>query len=550
MPDDILATEQQKPFDYQRILSLVRRRHMQFLVPFFIGWLLVWAASWVIPVKYKSTTTILVQQPSVPQNYVTPNVSVNLQSRLASLTEQILSRSRLLLIANRLHLYQKLGHAAPADEIVQSMRKDIGIKLVHDPQSDSISGFTVSYSARSPQLAQQVTRDLTNLFIQNNQTTLQQDSESTTKFLQQQLAKARRNLSEQEAKVKQFQAAHQGSLPTQQTSNLQILSGLQSQLQSSEDALNTARQQQVYLQSLIEQYNSLHSAGQGSGNGGTDLASINTQLSNMKSQLATLKTQYTDRYPAVQDLQAKIRAATQQRKQLIAAINKSAGKKQQPAGTSSAALAATSASVLQLKSQLEASKLEITNRQRDIAQLERRINNYQARLNAAPAIQAQLANLTRGYEQSQANYNDLLKKENNSSMATSMEQMQQNERFSVLDPPSLPDKPYSPHRGKLSLLAIACGMALGLVFAGGMEFFDDRLHEDKDMEDILPVAVIGEIPEVATVEEQRRATRKLALGWTVLVLVVMMVAAGSAFNYVNAGSSSVHLKTLFTRHHV
>ncbi len=96
MPEDFLTPEQPKTVDVDRMRDLVRRRHMQFLLPFFLGWLIIWTASWFMPVRYKSTTTILVQQPSVPQNYVTPNISVNLQDRLASLTEQILSRTRLL----------------------------------------------------------------------------------------------------------------------------------------------------------------------------------------------------------------------------------------------------------------------------------------------------------------------------------------------------------------------------------------------------------------------------------------------------------------------
>ena len=75
-----------------------------------------------------------------------------------------------------------------------------------------------------------------------------------------------------------------------------------------------------------------------------------------------------------------------------------------------------------------------------IAGLEARINEYQGRLNSQPATEQQLDDITRGYEQSKANYDDLLKKKNNSVMATSMEQMQQGERFTVLDPPSLPDE--------------------------------------------------------------------------------------------------------------
>lgn len=554
MPEDLFETEQPKQFDLARTLNLVRRRHMQFLLPFFFGWIIVWTASWIMPERYKSTTTILVQQPSVPQNYVEPNVNVDMQTRLASLTEQILSRTRLLTIANRLHLYGNPNDSIPPDELVRHMRKDINIELVRPGEAGPISGFTVSYSASSPLVAQRVTSELTNLFIQNNQASLQQESESTTQFLQEQLAKARTSLSDQEARVSQFQSAHQGALPAQQASNLQILSGLQSQLRNDENSLTTARQQKVYLQSLLRQYDALHSSSALTGDTPSDLASLTTQLATMKAQLADLKTRYTDRYPTVQALQEKIDATTKERTRLVAAYRagpKARQGKHSSAGTSSPLpIADGNPTVLQLQSQLEATTSEIANRQHDIAGLKRRIDSYQARLNAEPEIAAQLSSLTSAYQLSQTHYNELLKKASDSAMATSMEQMQKGDRFSVLDPPSLPIAPDSPNRVKLSLLGIACGLALGLAVAGGMEFLDDRLYTDKEIEDLLPVAVIGEIPEIVTETELKRTKRRLALGWLVAVVVILLVSAGSAFNYLYGTSPSIHLNNVHSSRHV
>ena len=91
--------------DFERYFDIVRRRHLQFLIPLLIGWLVVWGASWILPARYKSTTLILVEEPTMPKSYVEPNVSDDLQGRLQSITQQILSRTRLLLIIDKLHLY-------------------------------------------------------------------------------------------------------------------------------------------------------------------------------------------------------------------------------------------------------------------------------------------------------------------------------------------------------------------------------------------------------------------------------------------------------------
>jgi polysaccharide biosynthesis transport protein len=352
--------------------------------------------------------------------------------------------------------------------------------------------------------------------------------------------------------VKEFQAAHEGDLPSQETSNIQILSGLQSQLQIEEDALNTARQQKVYYQSLLEQYQSLRAPTQSAGGGPTSLSAIDDQLTKMKAQLADLRTRYTEEYPAVQDLESEIATATKDRSQLLAELEaRSKANAEHPEGSTAgvATDSTTSAAMLQLQGQLKSAEAEIANRQHAVADLQARIGTYQARLNAEPASEAQLADLTRGYEQSQTNYNDLLKKESDSAMATSMEQMQQGERFSVLDPPSLPIMPAFPDRIKMCFAALGAGLLLGGLVAGGLEFFDDRLHSDKDIEKLLPFTIVGEIPEIRSAAEIRQAKKKAAYGCSVAVVVVLALAAGSAFNFLYAARPAVHLHVRGWLHH-
>ncbi|MGB6474301.1 MAG: hypothetical protein WBF04_09490, partial [Candidatus Sulfotelmatobacter sp.] len=254
MVDDL--EEKSEGLDLQHYLGVVRRRHLYFLIPLFVGWAVVWGASWVLPPRYVSSTLILVEQPTMPKDYVTPNVNDDLQERMQSITQQILSRTRLLHIIDQFNLYAG-PHSKPSpDQQVDRMRKDIDIDLVRD-ERHQITAFNVSYTSRDPHLAQAVTSELTNLFINENVEQSQNQSKDTTKFLEGQLETARESLSEQEEKVRLFKAQHVGEMPGQLATNLQILSGLQSQLQNEEDALNTAKQQRVYLQSMVDQYQTL-----------------------------------------------------------------------------------------------------------------------------------------------------------------------------------------------------------------------------------------------------------------------------------------------------
>src|SRR5277367_2862392 len=324
------VTEEQKSasLDIQKYLDLVRRRHIYFLIPLLLGWIVVWGASWILPVRYKSSTLILVEQPSMPKDYVVPNVSDDLQDRLQSITQQILSRTRLLLIIDELNLYSANGKKMTPDEKVERMRKDIEILLVRDFQ-EQITSFKISYSAHDPGVAQQVTGELSKLFINANLEVRQQQSEGTTKFLESQLENARASLAEQEAKIREFKGQHIGELPTQQASNLQILSGLQSQLTNEQDALNTAEQQKVYLQTLINQYRALQGTSRTADGSPTRLPIIDEQLEKLKAQLADLSSHYTDSYPDIRNLKAEIAKTEKTRADLLAEL-KNKGSDNQP----------------------------------------------------------------------------------------------------------------------------------------------------------------------------------------------------------------------------
>jgi polysaccharide biosynthesis transport protein len=527
-----LEDEKSEGLNLQHYLGVVRRRHLHFLIPLFLGWAIVWGASWVLPPRYLSTTLILVEQPTMPKDYVMPNVNDDLQERMQSITQQILSRTRLLHIIDEFKLYGG-GHAQRSpDEKVAMMRKDIVIDLVRD-ERNQITAFNVSYSSRSPQMAQQVTSELTDLFINENLEVRQRQSEDTTQFLEAQLETARKTLSEQEEKIREFKGQHVGEMPGQLASNLQILQGLQSQLQNEEDALNTARQQHVYLQTLADQYRALQGSPK-NGDGTTmGLPAIDQELDKLKAQLADLRSHYTDRHPDVRKVQDQIAQTEKMRQQLLAGLNtkgasdgsNAANPPNQNANPAQASLLAP------IQSQLSSNQLEIANREHSVTALKAKVDDYQGRLNQEPIREQQLADLTRGYEQSQANYDDLLKKKNESKMATSMELLQQGERFRIVDPPSLPLKPDFPNRLKFCGIGLGVGLALGVVFAGAFEMMDDRIHDEKEFQKLLPVAVISEIPAIARPEDELRERRQLWLGWAVAALVSATILVGSALSY-------------------
>lgn len=507
-----------------------QRRSVLFCV--FIGWIVVVGAAWVLPSRYRSETLILVEQQKVPEHYVEPNISVDLQQRLQSMSEQILSRTRLMAIAEKFHLYGGNQKHSGMEDVVDQMRKDISIDLVRT-NGEEISAFKVSYSAGSPTTAQQVTGELTSLFIEENLQNRQQLSEDTTSFLETQLDSARKNLEQQELRLREFKSRYLGQLPEQTASNMQILVGFQNRLQSANDALNQGEQQKLYLQSMLTQYQTLRrppAVGDKSVSGNTVIYSSSSQkLQQLKAQLADLRTKYTAQHPDVVRLESEIAETEKQ----VAADQQSAVKHDQPTleSTASPEDLQTTAAMLQTQSQLKAIDFEITSRKNEIKSIEAEIEIYQKKLNLAPAREQELAAITRDHEQSRAYYESLLAKRNQSEMATNLEKRQQGEQFRMIDPPSFPQRPYFPNRLLFSLGGLAFGIVVGIGGIVVRELLNGRIYGEDELAAIVKAPNIVLIPSVLTTGETRRRTYLKVIDGAITAMIALVIPATTLFLY-------------------
>jgi len=517
--------------DYWQIL---RRRRWLLILPILGLWCAVWLVCWFLPAVYRSEALILIEQQKVPEHYVVSNVAADLQERLQSMTQQVLSRTRLRRIIGELHLYSAESKRLSPDELVERMRKDIKIEMVETPnRPDELTAFRIAYSGSEPRLAQQVTSALSAFFIDENLRSREKQSEDTTDFLETQLQDARKHLEEQEAKLREFKGQHLGELPTQLSSNLQILSGMQARLQEANERLEKAEQQKVYLNSLLSQYQALSTQIRDSAKGdAASPAALDDELDHLKRQLADLEAEYTDKHPDVVKIQDEIAKTEQLRTQNEADLAKPKDATA-PSDVSEfqGADPRTVTPMLEIRSQLKGNELEIRDRKREIKQLEQYVEQYKVRLNQTPVREQQLADLTRDYDQSRANYESLLAKSNQSALSTSLEKRQQGEQFRIIDAPNLPTKPYWPNRLQLSLFGLAAGAVLGMAGTGLAESADDRVHKEKDLSDVARLPVLGIIPPLPTPLEQRK--RKWRTGGEIAAGIVMaaILIGGTVFAF-------------------
>ncbi|MGI9102770.1 MAG: GumC family protein [Terriglobales bacterium] len=517
----------------QDLLPILRRRRWWIIAPLVAGWAITLGITWFLPKKYKSDSLILIQQQRVPEQYVTPNVTSDLQRRLQTMSEQILSRTRLLHIIETFHLYSDKPKS-DQDLLVEQMRKDISLELVTTSKGRreaDVTGFRLSYSGSTAQLAQQVNGELVSMFIEENLKTRTQMSEDTTSFLGNQLEDARKKLDAQEQRLREFRTQNLGELPDQLQSNLQILSGLQGRLQASTDTLNRAEQQKLYLESILAQYRSARDqmAAAESANVPMGLPAITDQLTKLRQQLAEIAPKYTPKHPDVIRLQQQIADTEALKKRVETDLRKA---KDHPEANASLSDSSNGMSPMaQTESQLKAVQLEIQNDRKQVQDLSRQLEQYQARLNLTPIREQQLASIIRDHSQSRETYESLLKKMQQSEVATNLEKRQQGETFQVIDPPSIPQHPYWPNRLTFSLIGIAVGLGLGLAVVAGMELIDPRLTTQNQVKNWVQPPIVVAIPGLWTEPEtnRRRATERIQVAAASVLVAIVPIGTLIAF---------------------
>ncbi len=531
--------QEQKSRGIEEYWSIIRRHRWLILLSIFVCWAMVWGIGWLLPATYQSEALILVEDQKVTSELVPPNVSVSLQDQLQSMTQQILSRTQLQGIIGRYHLYTKHGGLLaifePTDPVDQ-MRKDISITPVEVPgRNGDLTAFKIYYTGPTPELAQQVNSELTSAFLDQNMKSQQQLSQSTTSFFDNQLADARAKLEEQGAKVRAFKAQHVGELPAQLESNVQILSGVQNQLEQTQRALDRAQQQKLYLESIVQQYQSVQTD-LGNGDSAETPPALDKELKNLRMQLAAERSQYTDNYPDVIALKDQIAKTEKLKKQIEGEIatNQKTGKTSKDSVTSVAGADFQNGAptpMMQIESQLKANQLEIKGYEKQEKTLEGRVAEYQTRLNMMPATEQALADVSRGYNESQKNYDSLLAKQSQSQLATSLEQNQQGQQFRLLDPAQLPDKPASPNHILLSLGGLILGIAVGVGLTALFELTDARVRNEEDLEGLVAARVLVGIPRISTPKEDHDRIRMRWMGRAAAVVVVLLIVAGNIYAF-------------------
>ena len=443
------------------------------------------AASLVLPKKYTSTTLVLVEQPTVPKDLIKPVITDDLNQRMNAMKAQILSRSRLEMIISKFNLYPDLRSTSHMEELVERLKGSINVELIQPLMGSANQeppGFNVSVTFDNPQVAQEICQEITSMFMEQNTTARVTRSTRTTQFLTEQLDEAQAKLAEQDKKLAQFKVEHPVSQPDQENANLTILAGLNSQLDANTQAITHAQQDKSLNETLLSQQESNWKASQ---TGQQNPETQDQELAALQEQLSALLAKYTPQHPDVIKLQAQI-------VDLKRRMAETPETKTPTPGTQASLREPPSLQQLRIKiKQDDLAIADLTKRQK---QLQNQIYTEEGRLQASPVIEQQLKELTRNYQTASDIYNDLLKKRENSAMATDLEHEQQGETFKVLDAPSLPSTPSFPKKTVFFGGGLGAGLALSLGILYLLALSDKAIYSERDVEICLKLPVLASVP--------------------------------------------------------
>lgn len=488
----------------QDYLQIFRRRRWFVLIPAIAGPVVALALTWVLPSLWTSQSLILIEQQRVPSHMVQPVVTEDLNARLASMQEQVLSRTRLEPLVKKYNLFKSYAGRESMEQLVDRLRKAITLTAIKPEVSsrdarEALPGFSIALTLDDPHVAQLVCAEITSMFIDENLRQREQAAQGTTNFLQSQLDDAKHALNQQDAKLAAFKEKYFGMLPDETQANLNVLATLNTQLQAVTNQLDRAQQDKTYAESLLNQETAAIPPAAAGAPSAPPQSDLTRQLESLQAQLLSMQARYTSDYPDVVKLKREIQDL---KRQIQAGPTKTPTL---PALKVPAPTLSEPSQMAQLRSQLQADDQAIRQITGAENRIQQQIKLYESRLQLSPKVEQQYKEITRDHDTALKVYNDLLQKRDESQMATDLEREQQGEQFVLMDPANLPETPSFPKRPLFGGLGLGGGVALGCALAFLMEMRDKAMWNELDIQAVLGVYPLARIPLFADGKDGRGA---------------------------------------------
>lgn len=472
-----------KTYTPKDLIDAAWRRRWWIAATFVLLAAVAFAGAMSLPRRYLSAATIQIVPQPVSDAYVRTAAQTSVADRLSSIGQTALTRTRLETIIKDLDLYSEARQSRVMDMVIEQMRSDITFR------STDRDVFVLGFTAQDPHVAQAVATRLTSLFIGENARDREQRAEATTSFLDAQLADARKKLDEQERQLEVYRTKFSGELPSQLSLNVQELNNTQLNLRSLGDTVSRDQDQRLFLQRQLEL---AQASAAGSAPGAGEAPSQQTAggadaLETARAALKALELRLTPEHPDVQRKRRDIAKLEQQAREQGATSG---------ASPSAAPGVRRDARSAELQGQIDMLDRRIAANQAEMRRLRGVVDNYTRRIDSAPVREAEMATLTRDYEETKRLYSSLMTKQQDASMTAQLETKSIGDRFRVIEAARLPEKSSGKSRTSAFAIGLLAALGIALSLAAVVEYRDTSLRTEDDIKVSLHLPVLASIPNL------------------------------------------------------
>lgn len=577
-----IEDEGRSPREY---LDILRRRRWRLVFPFVAVLIIAAVVSVAIPPIYRSTATVLIEEPEVPREYVQSTITSFAAQRLQVIQQRVMTTQNLISMINKFNLYPERRARDPVSVIAQDFRDQISFDLVSADVVDPRSGratratiaFNVSFDDRQPAVAQKVASELVSLYMDENLRDRREKAAEATGFLAEEAKRLGAVVSDVEAKLAEFKRRNAGQLPEHLQANLRQIERSEAERQNVAQQIQALREKRIIIQSELSQlspYGSRVVDGQTilspeerlkalqskylsiQGTYGkdhpdvvrlrreidvlkrqtgakTDVSALRRELREVRDKLDVASKKYGDAHPDVTKLKRQVRS-------LESAIRK-AGKGKGKVGASAAAKP-DNPTYIMMQARLKTSDAELKALEKRDAELKEAVKGYEERVARTPEAERQYLALKRDHENANTKYREIKAKQLQAQLAQALETERKSERFLLIEPPQLPRIPVKPNRLAILFIGIilAGGAGIGNVFLA--ESMDPAVYGTRQFVRVVGAEPLVVIPHIGNDEEDRAVRRKRWI-WAGAICVTL-VAAVVAVHFIFGPLDILYFKLL------
>lgn len=480
----------------EHYFQLVLKKRWYVIIPFCLA--VAGGFGWAIkaPRVYEAKTLILVEPQQVPGEFVKSIIPHDdMGSRIATLSQQIMSRSNLEKIIAQFRLFSGTeSQKTYMEDKLDSLRARIKVQVMMKSENTG-NAFSISFRDSNPELSMKVANALSTYFIEGNLQSREEQAEGTTNFLEAELETIKVRMEEVEFELKEFRQRYMGELPEQLDANLRILETLQRQLEERKERLRDTKNRLMMVEKEVEQ-TSLElkkKERQVTASMYGDKAAPTLQM--LYDELADMQSTYTEMHPDVIRLRKKIQdmEVLQQKKKRIAGASTRISAEGEDEGESG--LSVYPKPLREKMQQRLIEQLEIGKLQQDIGKIENEMRSYQQRIERTPKREGELIALKRDYDNIQNTYRSLLNRKLEANIAVNLEKKKKGEQFRILDYAKLPEKPVSPDIRDIFLKSLLGGLGIGTAIIVLFQFLDPSIQRKENIVE-LGVPLLVTIPKI------------------------------------------------------